>query len=313
MVQQFAIRVEGVTKTFGRGKRQVRAVQDVSLAVEAGQVYGLLGPNGAGKTTTIRMLLGLISPTNGRTLIYDQDVQTHHAVLRRVGAIVEGATAYPFLSGRDNLEVLARSSGYFDRSRIDLLLKQVGLQERANQRVRGYSQGMKQRLGLAQALLHDPDLLILDEPTNGLDPAGIQEFRQFARDLVDKYGKTVCLSSHLLNEVEQVCDRVAIVHRGELIREGVVADLLSRQAKLRVVVSPNEKAKDILQSHWPVSSDGNRALMVQAVHDDIPRIVRLLVEQAIDIYEITPQRQTLEEYFLGATNIEVPGPEITRV
>ena len=309
MTQPFAIRLENISKTFGRGKRQVHAVRNVSLTVEVGQVYGLLGPNGAGKTTTIRMLLGLIRPTDGRTLIYDQDVQTHHMILRRVGAIVEGATAYPFLSGRDNLEVMARTSGHFDRARIDALLKQVGLQERARQRVRGYSLGMKQRLGLAEALLHDPDLLILDEPTNGLDPAGIQEFRQFARDLVDKHGKTVCLSSHLLNEVEQICDRVAIIHKGELIREGVVSELLSQQTQLRIVVSPREKAATVLTGHWPVSTDAEGALTVQATRDDIPNMVRLLVEQAIDIYEITPERQTLEEYFLGVMNEGISKPE----
>lgn len=309
MVQQFAIHLENLSKTFGRGKRQVHAVRNVSLTVEAGQVYGLLGPNGAGKTTTIRMLLGLIRPTGGRALLYEQDVQMHHTVLRRVGAIVEGATAYPFLSGRDNLEVMARTSGHYDPARVDTLLKQVGLQERARQRVRGYSLGMKQRLGLAEALLHDPDLLILDEPTNGLDPAGIQEFRQFARDLADKHGKTVCLSSHLLNEVEQVCDRVAIIHQGELIREGVVAQLLSKQTQVRIIVSPRDKAEGILRGHWPITADDDGTLIVQASHDDIPNVVRLLVEQAIDIYEINPQRQTLEEYFLGVTNGKALQPE----
>lgn len=306
MPQLPAIRLENVSKTFGRGKRQVRAVRNLSLTVEAGQVYGLLGPNGAGKTTTIRILLGLIRPTEGCTSIYDQNVQTQHAVLHQVGAIVEGATAYPFLSGRGNLAVLARTSGHYDPAHIDALLKQVGLADRANQRVRGYSLGMKQRLGLAQALLSDPKLLIFDEPTNGLDPAGIQEFRQFVRDLVDKHGKTVCLSSHLLNEVEQVCDRVAIIHKGKLIREGVVSELLSQHAQLRIEVSPREKAEALLNSRWHASADGDHSLIVQATHDDIPHIVRLLVAQAIDVYEIAPQRQTLEEYFLDVTNGQTP-------
>jgi ABC-2 type transport system ATP-binding protein len=313
MAQSLAIRLENISKTFGRGKRQVHAVRNVSFTVQAGQVYGLLGPNGAGKTTLIRLLLGLLSPTNGCALIYGQDVQTHHAVLKRVGAIVEGATAYPFLSGYGNLEVMARTSGQYDRARIDALLKQVGLQERAKQRVRGYSLGMKQRLGLAEALLHDPDLLILDEPTNGLDPAGIQEFRQFARDLVDKHGKTVCVSSHMLNEVEQVCDRVAIIHKGELLREGAVAELLSLQTQVRLLVSPREKALNTLHGHWPVSADDDGALTVQASHEDIPHVVRMLVEQAIDIYEVSPQRQTLEEYFLSVTNGDVFRPEAARV
>jgi ABC-2 type transport system ATP-binding protein len=218
---EIALSLNHVAKTFGRGKKQVQALKNLDLEVQAGQVYGFLGPNGAGKTTTIRILLDLIRPTRGQAAIYGRDPRRDHGVLGRVGAIVEGAAFYPFLSGRRNLEVLARTGGACDRGRIDALLEQVGLAERAGQYVRGYSTGMKQRLGLAAALLSDPDLLILDEPTNGLDPAGIQEMRVFIRDLVDRHGKTVFLSSHILSEIEQVCDRVGDHQPGPVARRAV--------------------------------------------------------------------------------------------
>jgi ABC-2 type transport system ATP-binding protein len=300
MSQTTAITLEQVSKTFGRGKKQVRAVHNLSLTIPAGQVYGFLGPNGAGKTTTIRMLLDLIRPTAGRAAIYDQDPRRQHEVLRRVGAIVEGAAFYPYLSGRRNLEVLARTGDHYDRARIDSLLDQVGLIERAEQRVGGYSTGMKQRLGLAAALLADPDLLILDEPTNGLDPAGIQEIRRFIRDLVDHHGKTVFLSSHILSEIEQVCDRVAIINQGELVREGAVADLLAGTGELRVEANPLPHAAEALDGRWPLTLNG-QWMAVKADHAAIPEVVRLLVAAEVDIYQVVSQRQTLEDYFLSVT------------
>jgi ABC-2 type transport system ATP-binding protein len=294
-----AIRIENLTKTFGRRvKKRIQAVNHLNLEVQAGQVYGFLGPNGAGKSTTIRMLLDLILPTEGHAFIYGQHVRREHSVLRRVGAIVEGAAFYNFLSGRRNLEVLARTGGHYDPERIDALLERVGLAGRAHQRVKGYSTGMKQRLGLAAALLHDPDLLILDEPTNGLDPGGMHEIREFIRRLVDEQGKTVFLSSHLLGEVEQVCDRVAIISLGEIVREGTVAGLLGGEMHLRVEAAPLDKAAAILREHWPVSTN-TQWLMVTALHDDAPHLVRRLVEHNVDVYQVTVQRQTLEDYFLS--------------
>jgi len=294
-----AIRVENLTKVFGRlGRRRIVAVQNLNLEIQAGQVYGFLGPNGAGKTTTIRMLLDLILPTTGSAYIYGQHVRRNHEVLRRVGAIVEGASFYNFLSGRKNLEVLARTGGHYDPERIGKLLRQVGLLERANQRVKGYSTGMKQRLGLAAALLGDPDLLILDEPTNGLDPGGMHEVRLFIRELVDQQGKTVFLSSHLLGEVEQICDRVAIINRGQIVREGAVSDLLAGKSTLRVEAAPLDKAAAVLKDHWTVAMNG-QWLTVNATHEDVPQVVRRLVENDVSVYEIASQRQTLEEYFLA--------------
>jgi ABC-2 type transport system ATP-binding protein len=299
-----AIQVSGLYKQFGSGKRQVKAVQNLDLEVKAGQVYGFLGPNGAGKTTTIRMLLDLIRPTSGTVALFGELVQRNHAVLSRVGAMVEGATFYPYLTGRKNLEVLARSGGYYDPARIQALIEQVGMADRADRRTRGYSTGMKQRMGLAATLIGNPDLIILDEPTNGLDPAGIQEMRVFIRDLAAKQGKTVFLSSHMLNEIEQVCDRVAIINKGQLIREGVVTDLLSEQSQLVVEASPLDKVQAVLSPHWTLHMNGGTQVTVEAQRNDIPTIIRKLVENEIEIYEVTPQRQTLEAYFLAVTQEE---------
>jgi ABC-2 type transport system ATP-binding protein len=304
MSETVAIRVENLSKTFGRRKKKrIEAVKNITLEIGAGQVYGFLGPNGAGKSTTIRILLDLIRPTQGNAYIYNQHVHHQHQVLRRVGAIVEGASFYNFLTGRKNLEVLARTGGRYDPDRVTALLKQVGLAERANQRVKGYSTGMKQRLGLAAALLHDPDLLILDEPTNGLDPGGMHEIRAFIREQVDQYGKTVFLSSHLLGEVEQVCDRVAIINLGEIVREGVVSELLEGKSTLRVEASPLEAAAEVLREHWTVSPD-THSISVHASREDTPHVVRRLVEHNIDVFEVSSQRQTLEEYFLSVVREE---------
>ena len=300
-----SIHTENLSKHFGRGKKRIEAVKSVELTVEPGQVYGFLGPNGAGKTTTIRMLLRLLHPTTGRAYIYGQDVARHPEVLRRVGAIVEGATFYNFLTARRNLEVFARTADQYDPARIDSLLAQVGLAERKHQRVKGYSTGMKQRLGLAAALLGDPDLLILDEPTNGLDPSGMHEIREFIRRLATEQGKTIFLSSHLLSEVEQICDRVAIIQRGQIVREGVVSELLEAKTALRVEARPLEAAAAALSAHWSVTTNSTW-LSVQATREEIPAIVRRLVESNIDIYQVTSQRQTLEEYFLSVVGEEAP-------
>jgi ABC-2 type transport system ATP-binding protein len=294
--------VQNVSKSFKRTFRShVQAVKNLSLEVQAGTVYGFLGPNGAGKTTTIRMLLDLIRPNEGDVYLFGKHVQRERSVLARVGAQVEHASFYPFLTGRRNLEVLcltANMEQYLPS--IDSLLEQVNMADRARRRVNGYSTGMKQRLGLAAALLHDPDLIILDEPTNGLDPQGIQEMRVFIRDLAEKQGKTVFISSHLLNEVEQICDHVAIINHGQMIEEGAVSDLLNQQPYLRIEVDEQEKASSILSEHWTVRSEDG-ALIVQAARDDAPTIAEKLVTEKIRIYELTKQRESLEQHFLNLT------------
>lgn len=298
-----AIELEGLSKVFGRRKRRVQAVNNISLTVERGQVFGFLGPNGAGKTTTIRMLLTLIFPTQGQVRVLGQSPYVTRDVLKHVGAVVETPVFYNYLTGRQNLEVLARTSGTNQPARIEALLKQVNLGERAGQRVATYSLGMRQRLALAAALIEDPDLVIFDEPTNGMDPAGIQEMRGFIRELVDVQGKTVFLSSHLLSEVEQVCDRVAIIHRGELKREGGVAELLDGSSRVRIEAAPLDRAQVILGEGWKLTPFEDH-LLVEAKRADVPAIVRRLNETGIDVYHVAAERSSLEDYFLSVTKGE---------
>ncbi|WP_404338607.1 ABC transporter ATP-binding protein [Sphingomonas sp. MMS12-HWE2-04] len=292
-----ALALRALGKTYGRGAGAKRAVDDVSLSVHGGEVYGFLGPNGAGKSTTIRMALGLIRPSGGEVLLFGKPVSDKQA-LRRVGSLVDGGTFYPFLSGRDNLRVLARTQGS-DGARIDAVLERVELTRDAKRKVKQYSQGMKQRLGVAAALLDDPDLVILDEPANGLDAAGIQDMRTLVRGLAQD-GKAVFLSSHLLHEVEQICDRVAIVHKGRLIREASVREMLDQGEALRVEAEPLDKAQAALEGHWPVTPEAG-SLVVQARRADAPAVVRRLVESGADVFRVAPDDHSLEDIFLTMT------------
>ena len=296
------LEIADLSKTYGGRAGGVRAVQDVSLTVRAGEVYGFLGANGAGKSTTIRMLLGLIAPSAGSIRLFGQDLR-HGQPPRKVGSLVDGGAFYPFLSGRRNLDVLARTQG-LDGERIDALLAQVGLGRDGGRKVKGYSTGMRQRLGVAAALLNDPDLVILDEPANGLDAAGIQEMRALIRSLAEEQGKTVFLSSHLLNEVQQICDRLAIIDRGVLIREDSVAGILREDVEsLRVVATPLEAARAALAEGWPCEIHG-AALHVRAARADAPEILRRLVAARIDVFSVAPRERSLEEAFLAITQTE---------
>jgi ABC-2 type transport system ATP-binding protein len=291
-----ALELRALSKTYGRGDRAKRAVSDVSLSVHTGDVYGFLGPNGAGKSTTIRMALGLIRPTAGDALIFGRPVTEPHA-LRRVGSLADGGTFYPFLSGRDNLRVLARTQGH-DGARIDAVLERVGLDRDAGRKVKGYSTGMRQRLGVAAALLDDPDLLILDEPANGLDAAGIQDMRSLIRGLANE-GKTVFLCSHLLHEVEQVCDRVAIVNKGRLVREATVRDMLAQGETLLIDAEP-VAAVAALGKRWAAEATP-QGLRVQAPRAETPAVVRALVDANVDVFGVRPDDQSLEDIFLSMT------------
>jgi len=303
MESRTVIQTRNLSKVYGRSKRRVPAITDLNLTVEPGQVYGFLGPNGAGKSTTIRLLMGLIRPTQGQALIFGRDVQRHPGALRRVGALIEGASFYPYLSGRKNLQVLARTAGDSSSQRIATLLEQVSLTDRAHRIVGSYSTGMKQRLGIAAALLGDPGLVILDEPTNGLDPEGIKEMRTLIRDLADRQGKTVFLSSHLLHEVEQICDRVAIIQRGKIVREGTVAELLSgHRSRLSLQATPTDRALAVLSERWAVSRQDTDRLLVNASTEERPEIVRQLVAQGISVHEVVVRQPSLEDYFLSVTN-----------
>ena len=302
-----AIAVKDLSKTFGKGDQAVEAVRDLTLRVEAGQVFGFLGPNGAGKSTTIRMLMDLIRPTTGYAFLFGQPTGSL-ASRKKVGALVEGADFYPFMTAWDNLVTLDRIAGTYQPKRITELIESVGLSKRTGQRVGGFSTGMKQRLGLAAALLNNPELLILDEPTNGLDPAGIQEMRTFIREQAHKHGKTVFLSSHLLNEVEQVCDRVAIIHKGELIREGPVKTLLDTGiGQMRLQVKPIVQARQILAENWDnvlnqSEPDDGDWLTLTLNPDHAPLVVADLVKAGVQVFQVIQKRQSLEEFFIAVTN-----------
>ena len=242
------IQTDALTKRYGR----VLAVDQLSLQVPRGHVFGLLGPNGAGKTTFMGMLLGLVRPTSGSFSLLGANGVSMDA-LRRIGAIVETPAFYPYLSGRRNLAYFQGVMGRKDPGELDMLLERVGLADRAGDAFKTYSLGMKQRLGLAYALLGDPELLILDEPTNGMDPAGMAEVRDLIRSLGSE-GRTVLISSHLLNEVEQVCDSVAIISKGRLVVQGDVADLLHPQEQVRLRTTDDAKALAILTAADDIES-----------------------------------------------------------
>jgi ABC-2 type transport system ATP-binding protein len=293
---ELVIETEALTKRYGESV----AVDDLALRVRRGEVYGFLGPNGAGKTTTLRMLLGLVRPTAGRVTVLGAPAAQR---LRRIGAMVEAPAFYPYLSGRDNLRVLAGHAGAA-RERIDVVLDEVGLLDRAGDRVASYSLGMKQRLGVAAALLKDPELLILDEPTNGLDPSGMAEMRTLIRSL-GQGGRTVVLSSHLMGEVEQVSDRVGVIRAGRLVAEGTVDELRGR-AGLRVRAQPLDAARALLARHPGVASvarsDG--ALAVTADPGLAADLNRVLVTAGVAVSELTTAQSSLEDVFFALTEGE---------
>lgn len=292
------ILTEGLTKRFGTRT----AVDGVSLEVRPGEVFGFVGPNGAGKTTTIGMLLALIRPTAGRAIVLGYDVQRQpELALRRVGAMIEAPTFYPYLSGRDNLRVLARAGGLAD-ARVTAALDMVELTERARDAFKTYSQGMRQRLGIAAALLHEPELIILDEPTNGLDPAGQIEVRDLIRTLALS-GRAIFLSSHLLHEVEQLCARVAILKAGRVIAEGAVADLLRRGRGVLVRVGDPARALEVLRGVGWIAGVEQRdgALFVDAPAERAAEINALLTAHAIPVAEIRGYEERLEDFFLELT------------
>jgi ABC-type multidrug transport system ATPase subunit len=296
MNDDLVIETQDLTKRYGE---RILAVDRLTLRVRRGEVYGFLGPNGAGKTTTLRMLLGLVRPTSGSALVLGAAPGSPRS-LARVGALIETPAFYPFLSGRDNLRVLARHAGAAE-TRIEAVLDEVGLASRGIDRFGTYSLGMKQRLGIAGALLKDPELLILDEPTNGMDPIGMAEMRTFIREL-GRGRRTVLLSSHLMAEVEQIADRVGVISGGSLVGEGTVDELRGRES-LWVRAEPLEQAERLLAELRPVEevvrSDGG--LRITADPAVAPRINRALVEAGIAVRELRPERASLEKVFLELT------------
>ena len=293
------VETHGLTKHYRAG---VTAVSELDLTVRRGEVYGFLGPNGAGKTTTLRMLLGLITPSSGTATVLGEEPGTPTS-LTRIGALVESPAFYPYLSGRDNLRVMAHYSGAASE-RVEEVLRQVELSGRADDTFKRYSLGMKQRLGVATALLKDPELLILDEPSNGLDPKGMADVRSIIRG-VRAEGKTVLISSHLLGEVEQVCDRVGVIQRGKLVAERTMADLRGQEGLL-VRAEPLEEAVRTAGNLPGVEEatvvDG--MLRVTADPDRAAEINAGLVNAGLRVSELRPVDRSLEEMFLELTGGE---------
>ncbi len=290
------ISLSNLRKDFG----ERRAVEDLSLQVPAGEIFGLLGHNGAGKSTAIGMMLGQVWPTDGEVRVcgYDVTTQRQHA-LRKVGAIFEAPVFYDYLSAWRNLEILTSYSAPTSRRRIQEVIDWVGLTGREKSKVRTYSHGMRARLALAQALLPQPELLILDEPSDGLDPEGIHEMRQTILRLHCELNLTILLSSHLLNEVEQLCTRIAVMNQGRKVFEGTLAQATQKQNWFRLKVGDFDQAVRQLQAAKLISAsrDGRFIAMIDGVGSD--QVVRALVESGVSVYEIAQQEETLEDFYLA--------------
>lgn len=298
-----AVHAEHLSKHFA----SFTAVHDVSLHVDAGSIFGFIGPNGAGKTTTMRMLLGLISPSSGSVTLFGHDIRhDFKAAISNVGALVEGPAFYPFLSGRQNLRIFARISGGVPAGRIDEVLEQVGLSKRSEDRVKAYSQGMRQRLGIALAMLEAPRLLILDEPTNGLDPQGTREMRELVRHVRDEHGTTVLLSSHLLGEMEQICDQLAVISSGRILREGSLDEVIGHEGErveLSVDIDDAAKAAKLLLERFATESSSPRLGRLEFLRGslELAEVTRALIQAGVRVTEFTPRRRNLEQAFVELT------------
>jgi ABC-2 type transport system ATP-binding protein len=300
-----AIETSGLTKRFG----ERAAIDNVDLHVPRGSAFGFLGPNGAGKTTMIRMLLGLTHASAGSMSLLGHPVPAERGeALARVGAIVEEPRFHPYLSGRENLRIVAAARGAGASTRIAPALARVGLADRADEKVKKYSLGMRQRLGVARCLLADPLLLILDEPTNGLDPGGIQEFREMIREMVEQEGRTVFLSSHLLDEVEKICDAAAIVDRGKVVTQGAIADLAEGGTRHELIVGVDdlERALSVLHGLEQVrearQGDGGLRVVLAGGPATAAEVNAKLVGAGLAVARLEPVRHSLEQRFLEITS-----------
>ena len=304
-MDEFVVQTNRLTKHY----KNVVAVDDLSIEIRQGRVYGLLGPNGSGKTTTIGMLLGLQAPTFGTFSLFGYN-HGHRELLRRVGGLVENPSFYPYLSGYENLRYFQMTSGRGSEEELESLLDRVGLSGRGHDLFRTYSYGMKQRLGIALALLGDPDLVFLDEPTNGLDPEGMIEMRELIKSLGDG-SRTVLLSSHLLHEVEQVCDSVTIISKGRLIAQGEVSQLIATAGseQIRIRTTDDSKAFRLLSVlGWLEDIAMNEdSLLITAPIERSAELTAALANAEVYVAEMVPVRKSLEEYFLEVTARENEG------
>lgn len=304
MNQTPVVQLRHVTKRMG----SKNIVDDLSFDIPAGEVFGFLGPNGAGKTTTIRMMVGLIKISQGDILIKGQSItKDFNKTIRNVGAIVENPDLYKYLTGYRNLKHYARMVSGVTKARINEIVEIVGLKDRIHDKVKTYSLGMRQRLGIAQALLHSPSLLILDEPTNGLDPAGIHELRNYLKKLAHEEGVAVFVSSHLLSEMELMCDRVGVLQNGKLVSIQSIRDFIHESGASRVCITvepaQTEQAKRLMAALNKTALPGERPgqLLIQMNKDEIPTVNKHLMDAGIRVYSIQVQEQTLEDKFLEIT------------
>jgi len=298
-MEKAIVQIKGLSKVI----KNKKIVSDLSFDIYEGEVFGFLGPNGAGKTTTIRMMVGLMGITEGDVVINGHSIKSNfEEAVKNVGAIVENPELYKFLSGYDNLLQYARMDKNVTKQKIDEVVELVGLTDAIRQKVKTYSLGMRQRLGLAQCLLHDPKVLILDEPTNGLDPAGIREMRDHLQLLTKKKGMAIIVSSHLLSEMEMMCDRIGVIQHGKLIDVQTVNELNKDDAQSYAFeVGEVPAAEKVLSEYKVQMIDGE--LHIEIAREDVPSIIELLVENRISIYGIKANSKSLEERFLEMTNV----------
>ncbi|WP_336824081.1 ABC transporter ATP-binding protein [Sporosarcina sp. USHLN248] len=290
------VELKNLSKAIGKKK----IIDDLNLSLYPGQITGFLGPNGAGKTTTIRMMVGLMKQSGGDVIIDGVSLRDNFEEgLSKVGVIVENPEMYKFMSGYKNLLHFSRMHKGITKERIDDVVRQVGLQNRIHEKVGTYSLGMRQRLGLAQALLHRPKFLILDEPTNGLDPAGIREFRNYLRRIAENEGVSVFVSSHMLSEIELMCDRIAVIQNGKLIGIREMSD--AEQSFYYIEATPKEQVQQILVNEGFAVSPLKEGYLVQAQQQQIPGVVQSLIAEGLQVYAVQPQRKTLEDEFLEMT------------
>ncbi len=297
------IETQNLSKNFG----SFQAVDDLSFTIQPGDVYGFLGQNGAGKSTTMRMILGLIRPSQGKVFIKGTEFnQDRIHLLKYIGAIIERPDMYGYLTGWENLKMFAKlSDKKIDNARLEQVLELVSLRGREKDKVKAYSQGMKQRLGIAIALVHSPELLILDEPTNGLDPQGIAEMRQLILHLSKEHGKTILVSSHLLHEIEQIANRMIIIHKGKKVVEGKVQELLNPEDSLvEVFLRDDERMRAVVaQSIWgsKIHEQRSSSILFKMNPGSVPELNKWLVNEGAQITEII-SKHTLEDYFINLTN-----------
>ena len=296
MEQQPIVELKGLSKTIGKKK----IIDNLNLQLFPGQITGFLGPNGAGKTTTIRMMSGLMKPTSGQVVVEGQTLSDHfEETMSKVGVIVENPEMYKYMSGWKNLVHFARMNKTITKERITEVVEQVGMQNRIHEKVSSYSLGMRQRLGLAQALLHRPKFLILDEPTNGLDPAGIREFRTYLRKIAVEDGVSVFVSSHLLSEIELICDRIAIIQNGQLID---IREMNQKEeAHYYLEAQPMEQARELLLAQGFVLESSGNGFITKVEQDQVPAIIQKMVAGNLQVFAVQPYRKTLEDQFLEMT------------